>query len=64
MCSKRAVKRVKKRIDVIGKKKQAVVRFLKKDVADLLAAGHDSNAFGRVCMRYLSIPFLTMSWVV
>ncbi|WOK94209.1 hypothetical protein Cni_G02911 [Canna indica] len=45
---KHAVKCIKSRNDAIRKKKKATVRFLKKDVADLLAAGHDSNAFGRM----------------
>ncbi|THU67512.1 hypothetical protein C4D60_Mb05t25410 [Musa balbisiana] len=43
-----AVKRIKSRIEAIGKKKQAVLRLLKNDVADLLAAGRDSDAFGRI----------------
>lgn len=33
---------------MIRKKKQVMVRYLKKDVADLLAGGHDANAIGRV----------------
>ncbi|RWV98419.1 hypothetical protein GW17_00038741 [Ensete ventricosum] len=48
MRSRSAVKRIKSRIEAIGKKKQAVLRLLKNDVADLLAAGRDSDAFGRV----------------
>ncbi|XP_072979559.1 uncharacterized protein [Typha angustifolia] len=45
---KHAIKCVKSRLDPIRKKKQAMLRFLKKDVADLLANGHDNNAFGRI----------------
>ncbi|XP_042392908.1 uncharacterized protein LOC121984159 [Zingiber officinale] len=45
---KHAVKRIRLRMDAIVKKKQATVRLLKKDVADLLAAGHESNAFARM----------------
>jgi hypothetical protein len=33
----------------IRRKKHAMIRFLKKDVADLLANGLDTHAFGRVC---------------
>ncbi|KAG6482329.1 hypothetical protein ZIOFF_058960 [Zingiber officinale] len=46
--SKHAVKCTRSRIEAIWKKKQAMVRFLKKDVADLIAAGHESNAFERM----------------
>ncbi|KAG1363181.1 hypothetical protein COCNU_11G000080 [Cocos nucifera] len=33
---------------MIRNKKRAMVRFLKKDVADLLTNGHDDNAYGRM----------------
>nr|CAD1825875.1 unnamed protein product [Ananas comosus var. bracteatus] len=46
---KHATKRIKSRLDPIRKKKQAMLKFLRKDVADLLANGHDINAFGRHC---------------
>lgn len=59
--SKRAVKRIRLRMDAIVKKKQATVRLLKKDVADLLAAGHESNAFGRVCFFQVSFSSSTRS---
>lgn len=46
--SKYCVKCINSRVVLIRKKKLATIKFLKKDVADLLANGHDSNAFGRV----------------
>ena len=39
---------IKSRIDVIRRKKSATLKFLKKDIADLLANGLDINAYGRV----------------
>ncbi|KAL0916547.1 hypothetical protein M5K25_014068 [Dendrobium thyrsiflorum] len=45
---KHSVKYIKCRIETIRKKKQVMVRYLKKDVADLLARNHDDNAFGRI----------------
>lgn len=45
---KHCIKCINSRLLLIKKKKQATVKFLKKDVADLLANGHDSNAFGRI----------------
>ncbi|XP_074571461.1 uncharacterized protein LOC141828013 [Curcuma longa] len=45
---KHAVKCTRSRIEAIWKKKQAMLRFLKKDVADLIAAGHESIAFERM----------------
>ncbi|KAK8967912.1 hypothetical protein KSP40_PGU005439 [Platanthera guangdongensis] len=45
---KRLVKCINCRKDAIRKKKQAMVRYLRKDVADLLAGGHESNAFRRM----------------
>ncbi|RWW02461.1 hypothetical protein GW17_00034451, partial [Ensete ventricosum] len=47
VCSKHALKCIKVRMVAIRNKKQAVVRFLKKDVADLIASGHETNAFRR-----------------
>lgn len=46
--SKSLIKFIKLRIDVIRRKRNATQKFLKKDVADLLANGLDINAFGRV----------------
>nr|CAD1827730.1 unnamed protein product [Ananas comosus var. bracteatus] len=46
--SKHAIKCIKARLDPIKKKKQAMVRFLKKDVADLVTDGHRDVAFGRI----------------
>ncbi|KAE8682826.1 hypothetical protein F3Y22_tig00111234pilonHSYRG00032 [Hibiscus syriacus] len=42
------IKLIKSRIEVIRRKKTATLKFLKKDVADLLANGLDINAYGRV----------------
>ena len=47
-CSKSWIKGTRTRIDVIRRKRDATQKFLKKDVADLLANGLDINAFGRV----------------
>lgn len=45
---KHAIKCINSRIGVIRNKKRAMVRFLKKDVADLLANVHNDNAYGRM----------------
>ncbi|KAE8687521.1 Detected protein of unknown function [Hibiscus syriacus] len=45
---KSLIKVIKSRIDVIRRKRSATLKFLKKDIADLLANGLDINAFGRV----------------
>ncbi|KAF5748596.1 hypothetical protein HS088_TW04G00554 [Tripterygium wilfordii] len=44
---KSLIKQVKSRIDVIRRKRNATEKFLKKDIADLLANGLDINAYGR-----------------
>ncbi|KAK7291461.1 hypothetical protein RIF29_06626 [Crotalaria pallida] len=44
---KSLIKLTKNRIDVIRRKRKATEKFLKKDVADLLANGLDANAYGR-----------------
>ncbi|CAL1414430.1 unnamed protein product [Linum trigynum] len=44
---KSLIKQSKSRIDVIRRKRSATLKFLKKDVADLLANGLDINAYGR-----------------
>ncbi|GMI94809.1 hypothetical protein HRI_003150200 [Hibiscus trionum] len=45
---KSLIKVIKSRIDVIRRKRSATLKFLKKDIADLLANGLDINAYGRV----------------
>ncbi|KAG0470626.1 hypothetical protein HPP92_017326 [Vanilla planifolia] len=45
---KHSVKCIRYRMVTIRKKQQAVVRYLKKDVADLIAGGYETNAFGRM----------------
>lgn len=47
-CSKSLIKMTKSRIEVIRRKRNATLKFLKKDIADLLANGLDINAYGRV----------------
>ncbi|OWM89909.1 uncharacterized protein LOC116195424 [Punica granatum] len=44
---KSLIKLTKSRIDVIRRKRNATQKFLKKDMADLLANGLDVNAYGR-----------------
>ncbi|KAJ4708436.1 IST1-like protein [Melia azedarach] len=44
---KSLIKLIKNRIDVIRRKRNATQKFLKKDIADLLANGLDINAYGR-----------------
>ncbi|KAL5079686.1 hypothetical protein RYX36_008107 [Vicia faba] len=44
---KSLMKLTKNRIDVIRRKRKATEKFLKKDIADLLANGLDVNAYGR-----------------
>ncbi|KAK7380008.1 hypothetical protein VNO78_32334 [Psophocarpus tetragonolobus] len=44
---KSLIKLTKNRIDVIRRKRKATEKFLKKDIADLLANGLDVNAYGR-----------------
>lgn len=46
--SKSLIKLIKSRIDVIRRKRNATQKFLKKDIADLLANGLDIKAYGRV----------------
>ncbi|XP_042432886.1 uncharacterized protein LOC122019489 [Zingiber officinale] len=45
--SKHSAKNIRARIGPIRSKKQATVQWLKKDVANLIAAGHEANAYGR-----------------
>lgn len=45
---KNAIKCTRTRLDLLRRKKQAMVKFLKKDVADLLTNGLESHAFARM----------------
>ncbi|KAL5225253.1 hypothetical protein ABZP36_011892, partial [Zizania latifolia] len=45
---KHAFKCIRMRLVPIRRKKQAMIRFLKKDIADLLTNGLDTHAFGRM----------------
>ncbi|MCL7022298.1 hypothetical protein MKW94_019907 [Papaver nudicaule] len=44
---KSSIKQIKARIDVIRRKRNAMQKFLKKDIADLLANNLETNAYGR-----------------
>ncbi|XP_010432729.2 PREDICTED: uncharacterized protein LOC104716944 [Camelina sativa] len=41
------IKLTKNRIDVLRRKRSATIKFLKKDLADLIINGHDANAYSR-----------------
>ncbi|XP_010447398.1 PREDICTED: uncharacterized protein LOC104730036 [Camelina sativa] len=41
------IKLTKNRIDVLRRKRNATIKFLKKDLADLIINGHDANAYSR-----------------
>lgn len=43
---------------MIRRKRNATQKFLRKDIADLLANGLDINAFGRVRLIALSLQFV------
>ncbi|XP_062224034.1 uncharacterized protein LOC133922640 [Phragmites australis] len=45
---KQAIKCTRTRLDLLRRKKQAMAKFLKKDVADLLTNGLESHAFARM----------------
>ncbi|XP_068498589.1 uncharacterized protein [Phaseolus vulgaris] len=45
--SKSRLKLINKRLEMIRKRRKAVQKFLKKDIADLLSYGLDDNAYGR-----------------
>jgi hypothetical protein len=44
---------LKKRLEVIRKKKGVVLKYLKNDITDLLRNGLDINAYGRVSFRFI-----------
>lgn len=45
---KSAIKQTKTRIQIVKRKRNAMLKYLKNDVSDLLKDGLDSNAYGRV----------------
>ncbi|KAJ6810964.1 uncharacterized protein M6B38_155910 [Iris pallida] len=45
---KHGVKCIRSRICLIRRKKHAMLNYLRRDVAELLSNGHDTNAFGRI----------------
>lgn len=54
--SKAAIKLTKVRLEMINRKRDAMLKFLKKDIADLLKKDLDSNAYGRVIHPAFSLP--------
>lgn len=48
VCSKSLIKPTKTRLEALRKRAEAKQRFLKEDLAKLLANGLDINAYGRV----------------
>lgn len=66
LCSKPLIKLTKTRIVVVRRKRKATEKFLKKDIADLLANGLDINAYQRVnfpVFGLLSFGLLVGIWV-
>lgn len=55
--SKGLIKLTKSRIDVIRRKRKATVKFLKKDIADLLDNGLDIDAHGRVIDLFVYVTY-------
>jgi len=53
--SKSRLKLINKRLEMIRKRRKAVQKFLKKDIADLLSYGLDDNAYGRVIFFHASL---------
>ncbi|KAL7603762.1 hypothetical protein Lser_V15G18189 [Lactuca serriola] len=50
---KSEIKMTRRRIEIIKRKRNAMQKFLRNDVADLLKNGLDSNAYGRVEQLYV-----------
>ncbi|KAL4583900.1 hypothetical protein LXL04_008485 [Taraxacum kok-saghyz] len=50
---KSEIKLTRRRIEIIKRKRDAMQKFLRNDVADLLKKGLDSNAYGRVEQLYV-----------
>ncbi|KAL5974281.1 hypothetical protein ACLOJK_030945 [Asimina triloba] len=47
-CSKSRIKLIRSRVEVITRKKNATLKYLKKDIAELIQNGLDTHAYGRV----------------
>lgn len=56
--SKSEIKMTRRRIEIIKRKRNAMQKFLRNDVADLLKNGLDSNAYGRVITSLTFLIFL------
>lgn len=62
--SKMAVKLTKTRLEAINRKRNAVEKYLKKDIVDLLKNGLDYNAYGRVSSLFLYMPPGWSLWLI
>lgn len=67
MNSKSLLNRVKTRLEVIKKRRSAMQKFLKKDIAELLKSNLERNAYGRVFYSpftqiYLFLCFLDLNF--
>lgn len=47
------IKQTRTRIEVVRRKRNATQKFLRKDIADLLANGLEKNALGRVSLYFI-----------
>ncbi|KAJ6796071.1 Uncharacterized protein M6B38_221720 [Iris pallida] len=56
---KKGVKCTRSRIGLIRKKKQAMLKYLRRDVAELLSNGHENNAFGRIEALIVEINYVS-----
>ncbi|KAI8020361.1 hypothetical protein LOK49_LG04G03217 [Camellia lanceoleosa] len=61
---KSAIKLTKTRIDMIKRKRNAMEKFLRKDIADLLTTGLDVNAYGRTELVVLDATFSSKEWSI
>jgi hypothetical protein len=49
---------MKVRLEAIKKKRNAVQKYLKNDISDLLRSGLDINAYGRVSFSFICLSLL------
>ncbi|KAI8020354.1 hypothetical protein LOK49_LG04G03218 [Camellia lanceoleosa] len=61
---KSTIKLTKTRIDMIKRKRNAMEKFLRKDIADLLTTGLDVNAHGRTELVVLDATFSSKEWSI
>lgn len=55
--SKSTVKLTKTRIEMVKRKRNAMLKYLKNDIADLLKTGLDVNAYSRVSLCFPFFEF-------